>query len=170
MYLEVRLENFGPANARDVRLDVRTEDPGGQLVAGSEHRLGETILAAGRHRTILALPAGRSDLRVMATAGYVVVATWSWTDDRSLLPFGTRIQRRAVRTPALAVQEAYYPGHVIIEPTLDELARDIRNDIRETRRAIERRPLTADGRTPDHVWPTQQELLEKMRRLFGRES
>lgn len=170
MYLEVRLENFGPANARDVRLEVLTEDPEGQTVPDSEHRLAEGGLAAGRHRTILALPGNRGDLRAMATAGYVVVATWSWTDDRSLLPFRSGVQRRTVRTSALAVQDSYYPGHVMIEPTIDELLRDIRDDIRLMRKAVESRPATAMEQRHDRVWPTQAELLQKIHRILGRES
>jgi len=169
MYLEVRLENFGPANARDVRLEVVTEDTVGRPVPESKHRLEESVLAAGQHRSILALPGDRGDLRAMAAAGCVVVASWSWMDDRSLLPFRSGRQRRAVRAPALAVQEAYYPGHVMIEPTVDELLRDIRDDIRSMRRAIESRPATTIEHKHGRVWPTQAELRQKIDRVFGRE-
>ena len=90
MYLAGRVENAGPAVARDLEWLVTLRGPDGKEIEPMR-RYAQPMFAPEKYRTMMLDPRNRGSttaLRQLADEGMVIDVEWSWTDGRRRWPFG----------------------------------------------------------------------------------
>lgn len=165
VFLSVRLENYGPANARDVELVYRLRDPAGEVVG--ERRHGQAVLAVGQHKTFLpdAALVGASSRKFMndlAEGDLRLEAEWSWRDGRRRprlgLPRATH--RRHFEAAAEDLRRDLYGGWSLNERTIDESLDAVADELLELRKLATRE----SGRLHTH---RQQERRDREPEITG---
>jgi hypothetical protein len=119
LYLAGRIENGGPAYARDISWDVRLLE-NGQLV-DEDRSYKQPLMAPGRHRTTMLHPRGKqATLKALADRGFTVEMTWSWTDGRHRFGVGPRKRHQRSEVWDFAtLRDGFYKGSVMVETPVD---------------------------------------------------
>jgi hypothetical protein len=116
VYVELMMENAGPAHARDVRIEFKFIDESG-VVQGPVRVQVDPLLAPGSFHRFLPSPAeSLQTLHQLADWKLRLYVKWSWTDDRRRLWFFTRRHEREATWLASDLREGFYGGWALIEP------------------------------------------------------
>ncbi len=136
MYLAGRIENGGPAPARDLLWSV-TQMRDGEPTENA-HRYAQPLLGAGRYRSMmLHHRKGSQTLREMGDLGITFEATWEWKDGRrSRLGLGPHlVHKRSATWVTRQLVEDFYQAWVLTEtpPMLKvgDMADGVRKAIKE---------------------------------------
>lgn len=115
MYLSGRVENGGPAIARDLVWTV-TQRQGGEVV-DEPHRYAQPLMAAGRYRTMMLHQRQKSQmLREMGEQGVTFEVEWEWKDGRRWLGVGPhRTHKRSATWDAKQLSDDFYQAIVLTE-------------------------------------------------------
>ena len=157
LMLEARVENFGPANARNLTLDLHMEDADGTVLRQStaSATLHEDVFPVGTERTMLPRPSPNLKLAEMAAVDLWVVAQWSWEDGRRLWPLSSRTQSRQWRVAAKSLVADYYESHALHPASVVGALREVYMNldriavVLESHRNDELERLANDGTEPD---------------------
>jgi hypothetical protein len=121
LYLALRLENYGPAIARDVRLRFWYEREG-TLLEGTDLSYADPVFGPGRRREFLPDTDNPKGAHLMLNAlgeqGYVLQAELSWADDRLTLR-GHRQRHTGHWTwPTDDLRHGFYTAHPLTDKEL----------------------------------------------------
>ena len=135
MHLELRVTNFGPAQARDVTMAFGFRNANGEDQGGRKQR--EPLLAAGEDRRFLP-SSGEAlmDLNTLAGYGLILDIDWSWRDDRRRLWFIGRTHHRHESHVAENLREGMYGGWALTRRDTAEDVHDVAEHLREIRRVM----------------------------------
>jgi len=138
VYVELVLENYGPATARSVRFR-RWIEVNGEIVPGTERTQAEPTFPVGRRRRFLeSASEGQIDaLQTLAERAAVLHAEWSWTDDRRRFGLRTVTHQESVAYRAQELRDGFYGGHALSERDPAERDDQMSEETRKTRAALE---------------------------------
>lgn len=143
--LEGRLENFGPASARNLHFTLHVSQDGAPVVDATSD-LKEPLFPAGLHRFFLPRTHPAATISSMAEIGIVFEAQWSWEDDRNVLPLRGHTRRKTFRKTAGQIKDDYYPGHAILEKDVATALTDISKELEAIRKVVVGTDLAAQMR------------------------
>ena len=127
-YVVVRIENLGPAPARNLDVQIYLWDHG-QRVTDQDRHLAEPFLGLGSHRTFLIRGGQRLETqKQMAERDVRVDVRWSWDDQRS---GGLRRSTRSLVYPVASINSDYYEGSALIEPNVERSLEDISKHLKD---------------------------------------
>jgi hypothetical protein len=116
VYVELMMENAGPAHARDVRIEFRFIDEAG-IVQGAPRVQVDPLMAPGSFYRFLPSPSESiQTLHQLADWKLELSAKWSWADDRRRFWFFDRRHEREASWAAADLREGFYGGWALIEP------------------------------------------------------
>ena len=131
MYLVVKAENYGPAAATNVIIDMRLLTPAGDAIEASKKRMREPVWGVGHHRTFMPRRSDQIEaLNDLADAGLRLKLEWSWSDGRrsGWLRGGLPRQERTVTYSLRDFADDMYGGGALIEANpLDQLPKIVSN-------------------------------------------
>jgi hypothetical protein len=142
LYLALRLENYGPAVARDVRLRYWYVI-NGQTVEGTDVSYADPVFGPSRRRDFLPGAAGDANLMLTALAEqrHVLHAELAWTDDRLSL-----LRRRQRHSDSWTwatedLRRGFYTAHPLTDkelvPTFERKADKVIGELEKIRREAE---------------------------------
>lgn len=141
-HLGLRIENHGPASARDVAITYQLQTPAGHVLGERAHR--QPVMGPGRHLTMLAGNAlGEPTLPTlsdMADRGMTLMVRWSWQDDtpRSWFSAGRPSHHeRSRRWPAADLRDGMYGGLVLAELDADQAANTMARALLDLAKQVE---------------------------------
>lgn len=142
LYLALRLQNYGPAIARDVRLRFWYAIDG-EAVAGTDVMYADPVFAPGRLREFLPDAAGGANLTLsgLADQRHVLHAELSWADDRLNL-LGHRARHSSSWTwPTRDLRDGFYTAHPLTDkeliPLFEKKADKVIGELQKLRREAE---------------------------------
>jgi hypothetical protein len=146
IYVELVLENYGPAIAKSVRFR-RWIEIEGVVVDGTDRTQAEPMFPVGRQRRFLETARqGQIDaLQDLADRKAVLRAKWSWRDGRRWFGLWTTTHHGSVKYPAADLATGFYGGWALRERDTDVDADQMREEVKKTRAAVEDIAKTLSG-------------------------
>ena len=142
LYLALRLENYGPAIARDIRLRY-WYGIDRQTVEGTDVSYADPVFGPGRRRDFLPGAAGDANLMLTALAEqrHVLHAELSWTDDRLTLRGGRQRHADSWAWATEDLRRGFYTAHPLTDkeliPTFERKADKVIGELEKIRREAE---------------------------------
>jgi hypothetical protein len=176
VYVELMMENAGPAHARDVRIEFKFIDEAGD-VQGPVRVQVDPLLAPGSFHRFLPSPAeSLQTLHQLADWKLRLSVKWSWRDDRRRFWFFAQKHEREATWPAADLRDGFYGGWALIEPNgaadLNDISRavlkmqqqlaDWIRDQSRTARTASRQPAATTRTT----MPAPKDVREWLRRFL----
>jgi hypothetical protein len=116
VYVELVMENAGPAHARGVRVEFKFIDEAG-IVQGAPRVQADPLMAPGSFYRFLPSPSESiQTLHQLAEWKLRLSVKWTWTDDRRRFWFFDRKHEREASWAAADLRQGFYGGWALIEP------------------------------------------------------
>lgn len=138
MYIELVLENYGPAIARSVRFR-RWIEVDGVVVEGTDRVQAEPMFPVGRRRRFFVSTRDREmdSLQELSDQKAVLRAEWTWTDSRRRLWFWTASHRASVTYRSEELRDGFYGGWALRERDPVEHEDRVFEEMKKARTAVE---------------------------------